>query len=64
MPGESQEIVFFLGEAATRAEALALVSRYRAADLDGVLTVGRPRYWDDILGAVQVKTPDRSMDVL
>ena len=22
------------------------------------------RYWDDVLGAVQVKTPDRSMDIM
>ena len=32
-------------------------------DLDAVLSeVGR--YWDDVLGAVQVKTPDRSMDIM
>ena len=57
------EIVFFLGEAASAPDARSLVSRYRAESLDAVLSeVGR--YWADILGAVQVKTPDRAMDVM
>jgi cyclic beta-1,2-glucan synthetase len=62
-PGGAVEIVFFLGEAATAADAQSLIARYRAADLDGVLrdVVG---YWDDVLGTVQVKTPDRSMDIM
>jgi cyclic beta-1,2-glucan synthetase len=62
-PGGTVEIVFFLGEAATAADAQSLIARYRAADLDAVLreVVG---YWDDVLGTVQVKTPDRSMDIM
>jgi cyclic beta-1,2-glucan synthetase len=62
-PNETAEIVFFLGEAATKAEANDLITRYRAADLDEALRAVT-RLWDDVLGAVQVKTPDRSMDVL
>ncbi|MDP1736513.1 MAG: glucoamylase family protein [Caulobacter sp.] len=62
-PGESREIVFLLGEADSEAEARALTTRYRTADLDAVLAdVGRR--WDELLGAIQVKTPDRSMDVM
>jgi cyclic beta-1,2-glucan synthetase len=57
------EIVFFLGEAATREEALSLVARYRAADLDAVFSAATGA-WRRILGTVQVKTPDRAMDVL
>ena len=57
------EIVFFLGEAASAQEARRLITRYRTEDLDAVLSeVGR--HWDDILGAVQVKTPDRAMDIM
>src|SRR5947209_18293466 len=41
----------------------ALVTRYRASYLDATLHAVTTR-WDDILGAVQVKTPDRSMDIL
>ena len=35
------EIVFFLGEAASAADARALIERYRDADLDAVLSRGR-----------------------
>ena len=62
-PGEATEIVFLLGEAASAADSQSLVARYRAADLDAVLhEVGA--WWDEVLGAVQVKTPDRSMDIM
>ena len=57
------EIVFFLGEAATKADALSLITRYRTLNLDAVFRAV-VEHWDDVLGAVQVKTPDRSMDVL
>jgi cyclic beta-1,2-glucan synthetase len=57
------EIVFFLGEAATKEDALSLVTRYRAADLDAVFSTATD-VWQRILGTVQVKTPDRAMDVL
>jgi cyclic beta-1,2-glucan synthetase len=59
----STEIVFFLGEAATTAEAQTLVKKYRTADLDAVLTAV-VSLWDDTLGTVQVTTPDRSLDIL
>ena len=57
------EIVFFLGEAASKADALALITKYRSIDLDSVLAEVTRR-WDDVLGTVQVKTPDRSMDLV
>ena len=62
-PGGREEIVFFLGEAATVAEARALLTRYRTADLDLTLQAVKTR-WDDIVGAIQVKTPDRSVDIM
>ncbi|HEX3430271.1 MAG TPA: glucoamylase family protein [Rhizomicrobium sp.] len=57
------EIVFFLGETATKVEAQALIAKYRKADLDAVLTEITGQ-WDSILGVVQVKTPDRALDIL
>ncbi len=62
-PDSSVEIVFFLGETATKEEALALIKRYRASDLDAVFKEATS-FWDEILGTVQVKTPDRAMDLL
>ena len=61
--GERVEIVFFLGETATREEARELIARYRTGDLDGALRAIAER-WDDMLGTVQVTTPDRSMNML
>ncbi len=48
----------FLGEAGTRAETQALIEKYRSLDLDSVFDAAT-RQWDDILGTVQIKTPDR-----
>src|ERR1700694_120320 len=62
-PGESREIVFLLGQTASAEDARTLSARYRTAVLDGVqLEVAK--YWEDILGNVQVTTPDRSMDIM
>ena len=44
-------------------DALSLVAKYRTADLDAVLAAVT-RLWDDVLGTVQVKTPDRAMDIM
>jgi cyclic beta-1,2-glucan synthetase len=62
-PDEHAEIIFFLGEAATKEEAQSLISRFRTIDLDAVFRAVTT-FWSDALGAVQVKTPDRSMDIL
>ncbi len=62
-PNGEVEVVFFLGEAATRAEALSLALRYRDVDLDQVLDTVTD-HWEEILGTVQVRTPDRSLDLL
>ena len=62
-PGEATEIVFFLGEAASDVEARSLIARYRSADLDQVFQAVTD-YWDDALGTVEVRTPDRSMDIM
>jgi cyclic beta-1,2-glucan synthetase len=62
-PGESIEVIFLLGEAENEEAARGLVTRYRAADLDAV-EADVERQWDEILGSIVVKTPDRSMDVM
>ncbi len=62
-PGEETEIVMLLGQEACRADALASILKYRALDLDHALKAVTD-FWDQTLGTVQVKTPDRSMDVI
>ncbi|PYT06806.1 MAG: phosphorylase, partial [Acidobacteria bacterium] len=62
-PGGRTDVLFLLGQAATRVEARALIARYRAADIEAILGAVQ-RHWDDLQGMVQVRTPDRAMDVL
>ena len=62
-PGGTAEVVLLLGQAASAPEARALVARYRTADLDERLREVAG-HWDHVLGTVQVKTPDRAMDLM
>ena len=57
------EVVLLLGDAVDADAAQALIRRYRDADLDQVLQAVT-RAWNDTLDTVQVRTPDRAMDLL
>lgn len=61
--GATVEVVIFLGQCHTVEEVRLLIERYRLADLDAVLNEVTD-HWDSVLGAVQVKTPDRAMDIM
>lgn len=60
---ESIEIVVLIGQCASAQKAHELIMQYRDADLDQVLEEVK-QYWNELLGAVQVKTPDRAMDIM
>jgi cyclic beta-1,2-glucan synthetase len=62
-PGQTREVAFFLGEAEDAPGARSLISRYRSADLDAVFRKVC-EHWESVLGVVQVKTPDRSLDIM
>jgi cyclic beta-1,2-glucan synthetase len=62
-PGESIEVSALLGQCASVEDARGLIQRYRETDLDVVLNEVK-EYWQNLLGAIQVKTPDRSMDIM
>ena len=61
--GGQAEVVLFLGQAATSAAAATLIHRFRGTNLNEHHRQVLAR-WDDMLGVVQVKTPDRSLDVM
>ena len=61
--GGRADVVFILGEATDVEQARELIARYRTVDLEAVLRAVVDR-WDKLLGTIQVKTPDRSMDIL
>jgi len=63
-PGEHRDIVFVVGEGATRSEAEALVAHWREpARIDTALSELSDR-WDTLCGAVKVRTPDAAFDLL
>jgi cyclic beta-1,2-glucan synthetase len=62
-PGESTEIVFFLGQAENKDQVRELLVRYRTANLDDVLSEVTGQ-WDDLLNTVQITTPEPAMDIL
>ena len=64
LPADAEsEIVLLLGDAPDSNAAQALIERYREADLDQVLQTVTNQ-WNDTLDTVQVRTPDRAMNIM
>jgi cellobiose phosphorylase len=62
--GEEREIVFRLGVGRNAADAGSLVQRFRGLAAAGVSLDATRTHWKRTLGAVQVETPDASLNVL
>ena len=63
-PGGSEEVWFLLGQGADRAEAVALATRFQDSAQVEQAWQATNDLWDNLLGAVQVHTPDPAMDLL
>ncbi|MBU4494603.1 MAG: cellobiose phosphorylase [Acidobacteria bacterium] len=63
-PGETKEVTFLLGEGDNRADADRLISHYQNIEHVQAAWDSVGQFWDDILGQVQVKTPDTGMDIM
>ena len=64
-PDRERVIIFRLGAGKGHiAEAAELAERYRGSAVARETLASVRRYWKDTLGAVQVETPDASLDVL
>jgi cyclic beta-1,2-glucan synthetase len=61
--GASDDITILLGGATSEAEAQALVLSARQQGADTALGEAG-KFWQETLGAVQVKSPDRSFDIM
>lgn len=62
-PSTRMEITFFLGEGENRERVRELLKQYRSADLNEVFRTVVSG-WEEVLGAVQVTTPDPAMDLM
>ncbi|MEE8549848.1 MAG: phosphorylase, partial [Gemmatimonadota bacterium] len=62
-PGQRVEVLFLLGQGANSEQARTLIERYRGEDCAALLRQVQEQ-WDTVLGTVQVRTPDASMDLL
>ncbi|OFW02633.1 MAG: hypothetical protein A3I61_10990 [Acidobacteria bacterium RIFCSPLOWO2_02_FULL_68_18] len=63
-PGESHRVAFVLGHGPNRASAVALAARYSSLAQAEATLAAVERRWDETLGAVQVRTPDDSFDLI
>jgi len=62
-PNGRTEVIFLLGQGQDRSQASELIRRYRAIPVaDTLAQVSQT--WEKVLGKVQVKTPDRELDIL
>jgi cellobiose phosphorylase len=63
-PGQTEEVVFVLGQADTPEGAGRLIAAYTVPGRARETLEAVERLWDRVLGAVQVRTPDPAVDVL
>lgn len=63
-PGEEQVLIGILGDAEDESHARDLVERHRNRDVVDEALSRTTSYWNDLLGAISVRTPDRAMDLM
>ena len=63
-PGESKTIYFLIGQGADADHSEQLLRRFLEPDAVSAAWQATRQLWDEILGAVQVETPDPAMDLL
>lgn len=62
--GGYEDVYFLLGEGINRDEALRLIEHYQDPTQVEVAWEATHSWWDEVLGAVTVQTPDPSMDLM
>lgn len=63
-PNETREIVVLLGETASKEEANKIISRFRELSNVKEAYAKVLNYWDELLGAVEVRTPDAALNTI
>jgi cyclic beta-1,2-glucan synthetase len=63
-PGESRRVVFTVGQGRDRAHAVELAARYASLAAAEAALKATEALWESTLGALQVRTPDDSFDLI
>jgi len=63
-PGETKEVTFLLGQGEDRTDADRLISHFQEIENVQAAWDSVGEFWDTILGKVQVKTPDKGLDLM
>jgi cyclic beta-1,2-glucan synthetase len=63
-PGGSEQIFFVMGQAEDRETALALIRQFQDPEQVQTAWNDNIRFWNDLLGMVQVETPEPAFDLL
>ena len=63
-PGEAKNVYFLLGEGESRQEAVNLAREFCIPGQMESAWQGTRSFWDDLLGAVTVTTPDPALDLM
>ena len=63
-PNELREVVFLLGEAESKTAAQSVVANFRQISNVNATFEKVLHHWDDLLGTVEVKTPDHALDTM
>ena len=62
--GEERELVILLGQAEDVERARELIARYQMENAAPAALAAVHSYWDETLGAIEIKTPDPGMNLL
>lgn len=63
-PDEEREIVILLGEESTKEKASAVAEKFKNLQTVKDSFIEVKDYWDELLGTIEVKTPDAALDII
>ena len=63
-PGQSEEVIFILGQGTDRTHATSLIADWKNLDKIEAEFEKLRAYWDDLLGAIEVHTPDPAFNIM
>jgi cyclic beta-1,2-glucan synthetase len=63
-PGEEREVVIILGEGENVEEARTLAAKYKQLAVAKQAIGQVIAFWDQLLGAIEIRTPDSAMDIM